>query len=225
VFVLLDAAIGDLVAAAGPGAAVAVFSTTDFEPNATLAHLMPEVLTRINRSLGDTWLARSIRRVVRHTAPLRWVAPCEQLPYNENCTALRINPPRGARGATPDRARLMERVESMLRELTDVQTGLPVVAAIDRPSEAHHGPRASGLPDLLVRYAGGTVPHAVESPRLGRIEAALPEARPGNHAAGGFFVVTDGTIAAVSAMQDLGPMAAAILGVSGQAGQARVGRQ
>ena len=99
----------------------------------------------------------------------------------------------------------------MFRELTDVDTGQPVVAAIDRPSVEYAGTRAAALPDLLIRYAAGTFPRAVVSPRLGRIEAQRPMVRPGNHASGGFLIVAGAAVAGATAMQDFGPMAARVL--------------
>ena len=44
IFEDIDAAVGELVACAGPGAEVVVFSTGDMEPNGTLEHLMPEIV-------------------------------------------------------------------------------------------------------------------------------------------------------------------------------------
>jgi hypothetical protein len=103
---------------------------------------------------------------------------------------------------------LLERIETMLRELTDADTGRPVVLALDRPSAERAGTRAAELPDLLIRYAPGTIPRAVVSPRLGRIEAEPPPARPGNHLSGGLLIFTGGTAAGVTTMEDLGPLAA-----------------
>jgi hypothetical protein len=112
------------------------------------------------------------------------------------------------------KARMLEQIESLWWELTDVDTGQPVVAAIDRPSAEHAGSRAATLPDLLIRYAAGTFPRAVVSPRLGRIEGVRPPISPGNHASGGFLIVAGATVEGVSAMQDLGPMVAKALHVA-----------
>lgn len=218
IFTDLDAAVGDLVAAAGPHAAVAVFSTTDIEPNATLDHLMPGIVNRLNLDLGETLLSRAVLRLRRRLSPARARRRCELLPYNENCTALQVNPQSGILGRPPvdggSKARMLDRMESLLRELTDAETGQPVVAGIDRPSAEHAGTRAAALPDLLIRYAAGTFPRAVVSPRLGRIEAERPPVRPGNHAAGGFLIATGEAVAGVTTMQDFGPMAARVLHVT-----------
>jgi len=208
----LDAAVGDLIAAAGEDAAVAVFSTSDMEPNATLDHLMPEIVNRLNRSLGLTPLNHTLRRVKRkllRTAPA--LPPCEQLPYNENCTALRIHPQRSLLGRPRSTETMIHQVESLLRELVDADTGQQVVAAIDHPSALHDGTRSSALPDLLILYKAGTFPRAVVSPRLGRIEAERPSVRPGNHAAGGLLIHAGESFAGAKGVQDLGPVVARAL--------------
>ena len=214
IFEDLDAAVGDLVDAAGPDATIGVFSTTDIEPNATLIHLMPQIVNRVNRELGETLLARAIRRVGRRLSPASRKRLCELLPYNENCTALRISAGNGF-GRLPidgrDRAEMSEQVEAMVWELTDADTGRPVVIAVDRPSVEQGGTRAAALPDLLIRYAPGTFPRAVVSPRLGRIEAVRPSVRPGNHAVGGLLILTRGPVACVKSMEDLGPLASKAL--------------
>lgn len=214
----LDSAIGDLVAAAGRDAAIAVFSSTDMEPNSTLSHLMQEVVNRLNWHLGETSLDRAVRRMRRSMRFASTGGLCELLPYNENCTALRIHPRRGMfrsrHDKGRDKARILEQVEFMLRELTDADTGRPVVAAIDRPSTEHAGTRAAALPDLLVRYAPGTFPRTVVSPQLGSIEATRPHLRPGDHAAGGILMFSGDEVTGVKGMQDLGNMAAKVLGVA-----------
>ncbi len=214
IFVDLDSAVGELVAAAGPNARIAVFSTADMAPNATLSHLMPEIVARLNRSLGESVLTRAIRRLRQRISDQHLGPPCEILPYNESCTALRVSSWRHTFRNNPSdnarRVRLCGQVEAMLLELTDADTGQPVVTVIDHPS-AGHGSRAAALPDLLARCAPCTIPRAVVSPRLGRIEAEPPPARPGNHAPGGLLILTGEPAPSVTALQDLGPLAARLL--------------
>jgi hypothetical protein len=215
IFMDLDAAVGDLAAAAGPDAAITVFSTTDMEPNATLAHLMPGVVHRLNAYFGETLLTRTLRRVTRRCLSTALpVLPCELLPYNENCTALRVSPRWGLLSGTPGyerrKARMLDRMGSLLRELVDADTGQPVIFAIDRPAAEYTGQRASALPDMLIRYSAGTFPRAVISPQLGRIEAERPLVRPGNHASGGFQIFA-GDAVGVERMEDLGSMATRLL--------------
>jgi predicted AlkP superfamily phosphohydrolase/phosphomutase len=216
IFVDLDAAVGDLITAAGPDAAIAVFSTTDMVPNATLGHLMPGIVRRVRRRLGDNLLTRAIRHGVRLCVPTASVMPpCSLLPYSDNCDALRVSPQWGLFRHTPGyelkKAAMLDRIESLLRELADADTGQPAIAAIDRPSATYTGTRAAALPDLLIRYPVGAVPRAVVSPQLGRIESERPQVRPGNHAPGGLLIFAGDTFAGASAMQDLGPLAAKLL--------------
>jgi len=219
IFKDLDAAVGNLAAAVGQNAAIAVFSTSDMEPNATLEHLMPEIVNRLNRRIGQSLLPRELRRIMSRlmsTAPP--LKPCELLPYNENCTAIRVNPQRDSLRRSPGnertKAEMLDEVESILRELADADTGQSVVAAIDRPSANYDGPRAAALPDLLIVYKAGAFPRAVVSPRLGRIDAERPSIRAGNHASGGFLIFAGESFVNVKAVQDLGPMAAKVLQVA-----------
>lgn len=103
--------------------------------------------------------------------------------------------------------RLLQQIASMLWELTDVDTGLQVIYAIDRPSVEHAGMRAASLPDLLLRFAPGTIPRGVVSQRLGRIVAQPPILRPGNHVHGGILICSGLQLVNVSAMEDLGKLA------------------
>ncbi len=216
----LDAAVGDLVATVGKEGAIAVFSTTDMEPNGTLVHLMPELVKRLNLHFGNGLVTRGVRRVLRRLfrgflsmGPI--LPPCELLPYGENCTALRVNPRQDLLGRKAadgrGKAELMESIELIFRELTDAETGEPVAAAIDRPSAIHEGVRAAALPDLLIICKPGAIPGAVVSPQLGRIEAKRPDARAGNHAPGGFLIYAGESLADAKGVQDLGRMVTEIL--------------
>jgi hypothetical protein len=131
----IDAAIGDLVGAAGPAAEVVVFSTSDSEPNGNLDPLMTGILAHLN---------------TEGAAAGGW--RCALLLYNENCAAARVT---GA-GEPPDPERLAA-IEARLIGLRDADTGRPVVAAITRPSCAHAGSRAHLIPDLLVQCVSGAI--------------------------------------------------------------------
>lgn len=212
----IDAAIGELVAAAGPDASVVVFSTTEMGANSTLQHLTPEIVRRLNALVGRAWLTRLPFRLRKR---LPWPAvrqPVELLPYSENCTALRINAPAHSLLAwsAAARDRLGRKVAELFADLVDDETGEGLICAIDRPSAQLAGARAAALPDLLVRYRRGVTPRAVSSPRLGRFEAPPPPMRPGNHGAGQGFCVLAGPAAGeeVGAVEDLGPLAARLLG-------------
>lgn len=172
----LDSAIGTILEAAGPDADIIVFSTTNFVPNGSLDHLLPAIIERLNRQLAGGWPARIVSALQGERGP-----PILKLPYNDNCGAMRI------RGRHADRIR--DAAELLLADLVD-ENGEPAIAAIDRPSSNMLGARSAQLPDLLVHYVPGRFPAAVTSPRLGRIEAPLPLARPGNHLSGLFTILS-----------------------------------
>ena len=200
----IDAAIGTFVAAAGPLAEVVVFSTTAYQPNGSLDHLMPGIVERLNSSvLSSRWSLSSGR--------------CAILPCNENCAALRVTRackllPTGGAPADDD----LRIIEAELRRLRDADTGLSVVADVTRLATDCTGARAATLPDLLVHCASGAFPRAVESLSLGRIEgkAAVPM-RPGNHVAGGFLIAAGQRASTLSAhirtTADIAALARAVL--------------
>jgi len=213
IFQDVDAAVGDLVAAAGPAAEVVLFSTTDFMPNGSLDHLMPGLVVALNKRLAG-----------------KGAIPCEPMPgwrcqllaYSDNAGALRIV--RDARiggGATPDagRSEVADELEAIFFELVDAESGRRVVSAVTRPSAEFTGARATSLPDLLIHYEPNVSPCALSSPRLGVIGAPSPNLRPGNHTAGGFVIAAGDrlcvTLDAVESMADLGPEAESVLGFPG----------
>lgn len=197
----IDAAIGDLVAAAGPTAEVVVFTPTEMEANGSLNHLMPEIVHRLNARLAaDDAGAR-----------------CAILRYSDNWAALRVS----GDDQTPVDPRVIEAIETQLLSLRDARTGRTVVSAITRPSSELEGSRAKSLPDLLIQGVSGEFPAALVSPSLGRIEGRSPSLRPGNHAAGG-FVVAAGAVSArgvegMRTLAGLGALAKALLGQSAAA--------
>jgi len=198
----IDAAVGALVAAAGPGADVSVFTTTEMQPNGTLDHLAPVLVERLNAACGEPLWRRLAVRWLR-SGPQRLI---EALPYNENALALRVNHADAAA-----RTAVLDRAEALLLNLADVATGRPAVLAVDRPSRDCPGQRAAMLPDLLLQVPPGLAPRVVESPALGRIEAEPPPLRPGNHRAGGSILGTGRHLdfAAIAGMEDIGPAVAA----------------
>jgi hypothetical protein len=197
---LLDAAVGDLIEAAGPDAEVVVFSTSRIVPNGSLEHLMPEVVERLNIALGDRGLPRRLRQAIRRPPPL------EILPYNENCAALRVH---GGTGVA-------ERAVAVFDEMTAPESGEKAFDRIERPSQTERGPRAAQLPDILLHYKPGLMPVALKSPRLGTFGAAIPSIRPGNHAPG-LFVIAAGpgssNVEGPRSLEDFGPLAERLLDI------------
>jgi len=213
IFQDVDAAVGELVAAAGPEAEVVLFSTTDFVPNGSLDHLMPRLVVGLNKHLAGKGAARC--------EPLPgW--RCQLLAYSDNAGALRIVRDARIGGGAPAVARrseVVDEIEAIFCELADAESGASVVSSVTRPSAEFAGARAASLPDLLIHYATNVSPRALSSPRLGVIGAPSPNLRPGNHAAGGFVIAAGDALCAtldeVYSMADLGPQAESALGIPG----------
>jgi hypothetical protein len=212
-----DAAIGDLVAAAGPNANVVVFSTTDYVPNGSILHLMPEILERVNGYIGTNAGERillALRRLVRRSTRRVW-----SVFYSDNIAALRV--PRGPEDTARRYAQRLDLIAALARELVDVDDGLPVVSAVTRPAFEHAGDRAASLPHLLLHFRQNICSRAVTSARLGRIEKPRPDnIRSGNHVAGG-FVFAIGPAAGearvrIESMKDFASLAAGVLIGRGQ---------
>jgi hypothetical protein len=206
-----DAAIGALVAAAGPDANVVVFSTTDFVPNGSIQHLMPGILERVNRTIATVAgekILRAFFRLCRRDAP----APdCRSIFYSDNAAALRVE--RRATDTARRYARRLDSIAALARELVDVDDGLPVVSAVTRPAFEHAGERAASLPHLLLHFRKNICSRAVTSARLGRIAAPRPDnIRSGNHEAGGFVFAAGpsagAAMAQVKSMKDFASLAA-----------------
>jgi hypothetical protein len=236
-----DAAIGDLVKLVGPGANVVVFSSSDFAPNGSIQHLMPEVLERVNRYIGrraserilqlapdivergnryirtrtGERIVRVLRRLCRRVTP----SPVLSVPYSDNASALRVA--RRREDSVESYAQRLDLITALVRELVDVDDGLPVVKAVTRPALEHVGERAVSLPHLVVHFRNNICSRAVTSARLGRIEASRPDnIRSGSHEAGGFAIAVgpaaSDAMAQVNSMQDFAALVTKVLVVPEQ---------
>jgi len=190
IFQDIDRAVGDLVTAAGPNSELIVFSTSDFQANGTVHHLLPQIVLQLNKFLWNHGAA---------SLPPRSNWGVKMLPYNENACALRLSCLSRAYGAAPDggRATTINELEEILRKISDPATGQTIFEAFHRPSSEYAGARAHRLPDMLLVPRAGAFPNMAVSPDLGCIVGEVPGWRPGNHRDGG-FVIARGT--AVEAM-------------------------
>lgn len=208
-----DAAIGDLVAAAGSDADVVVFSPTNFVPNGSILHLMPKIVKRVNSYIGISageQVRRALRRLTkRGSSPL-----ARSVFYSDNAGAIHV--PRRRKDTPESYMQRLDLIAALTRELVDVDDGLPVISAVTRPAFEFKGERSAGLPHLLLHFRSNVCPRAVTSARLGRIKSPRPDnIRTGNHAAGGFALAVGpwaGTAKAqVKSMKDFGALAEAVL--------------
>jgi hypothetical protein len=168
------------------------------EANSTLGHLQKQIMRRLNRDLGETWLKQKARGAWRKLAGTQYPPPVEAAPSNESMTVLRLR-----------HRRNMETVSQRLFELRDGD-GEPIVTAIDRPSSTERGAKAHTLADLVVLLKPGIAPRAVSASWLGRIEANPEALRAGNHAAGGYVIGTLG-LDRVRGLEDMAALARASL--------------
>jgi hypothetical protein len=210
-----DAAIGELVAAAGAAADILVFSTSDFIPNGTILHLIPQIVERVNRYMADR-ASEKIQRGFHRLLGREDLTPaCEALFTGDNAAGLRVCHRRS--DDAERRVRRLDLITAVVRELVDVDDRQPVISTVTRPSFEHTGKLVATLPDLLLHFNANTCPRAVTSTRLGLIEAPPPEnIRSGNHEAGGFALAAGPSAGAaevaVRSMEDFAALTAKILG-------------
>lgn len=178
IFEAIDAALGDLVKAAGDGAVPFIFSTTAMGRNKTIEHLAAKLTSRINRKLNTR------RGMARFLSRARF-SSVKNIPYNEDSFALRIQA-----DTADEKQSLIERTEALLVDLKDCETGQPVFAHCQRLSQTNDGPRADHLPDILaVLQVSAGQPAGIQSEALGVIRNKTTAIRPGNHNGNGFIIV------------------------------------
>ncbi|HEY3732103.1 MAG TPA: alkaline phosphatase family protein [Steroidobacteraceae bacterium] len=200
IFQKIDRAVGDLVTAAGPESELIVFSTSAFQANGSVDHLLPELIVQLNKFIWNQGAA---------SLPPRSSWGVKMLSYNENTCALRLTCKSSASGVSPDdgRAATIQALEQILQRITDPDTGEAMFVAFHRPSSDHAGSRSQSLPDMLLVPRAGVFPQAAVSPELGRIVAKAPGMRPGNHRDGGFVIArgpaVEAMIGGVASLADL----------------------
>ncbi|MBM3583657.1 MAG: hypothetical protein FJX36_04275 [Alphaproteobacteria bacterium] len=174
----IDAALGRLLALAGKDAATVVFALLEMARNVTGKHLLDDLVARFDRA---------------HGAGRDRAAPtCSVLPHNEASGAIRIHVagryPGGTVAPAAAFANLRGQLARVLADLTDAETGRPVVEAVIETAETWPGARVDMLPDLFVVWRRDQPFRAMRSATLGVVEGPLPAYRPGNHVPGGFYV-------------------------------------
>jgi predicted AlkP superfamily phosphohydrolase/phosphomutase len=208
VYVAIDAAIGRILAAAGPDADVIVLSTTGMTANHGGNHLLDEVLRRLEGARAPRtldWLLRAKRSLKRHlpidfrrrwrgkTSQLEEVASrndrarrsCFALPHNDLAGAVRVNlSGREARGCIAPGAQydaLFEQLRCDLLALRNLDTGRPAALDVLRTDQLCAGPELSLLPDFFVIWNREAPIDRVGSPKIGTIEFAHRGNRTGDH--------------------------------------------
>jgi predicted AlkP superfamily phosphohydrolase/phosphomutase len=198
----VDAHLGTLVDAAGPDATVIVFSLTGMGANHSGTHLLPEVLTRLEPEPSRRRLVR------RESAPRRFTV----LPLDLRTSAIRI-----AREHSRDDEETRHHLRTLLRELTDPDTGAPLVDDVVFVDEVDPGPAAGDFADVLVEWNSTKPIRAARIDGAGVVRRRPPRDRSGNHRGGGWFVAAGPGLAPASvehprAIVDLAPTVAAMFG-------------
>jgi predicted AlkP superfamily phosphohydrolase/phosphomutase len=220
VYVALDAAVGRLLAAAGPRTHVFVLCSHGMGTCAGGNFLLDEVLCRLEgirppvrrwRALDTLlwfwqrlpWSVRarlaSIRdplvRRIDEKRPLPDVdRRCFQVPHNDAYGALRINVRgREPAGRVERGAEYDELCASLTRDLMalrNADTGAPVVNRVLKMADLYGGPNVDALPDLLVEWNRDAPIRRATSEKTGLVSGTDRQHRSGDHKPDGLFFAT-----------------------------------
>lgn len=198
VYQQLDAALGRLVDAAGPGAAVVVVASHSFVAPTGGPQLIPEVLVRLGYGSGQGVSARArakappvVRRIVRRILPRgpreALQARAGSLPHpldspqtravaldGDRCSWIRLNlagrEPHGTVEPGAEAARLLADIRAGLLELEHPETGEPIVSKVQSAEEAFGEGHHPDVPDLIVNFRDDLgLLDACRSPRVGLV--------------------------------------------------------
>jgi predicted AlkP superfamily phosphohydrolase/phosphomutase len=202
VYMALDSAIGQILDQVGPQTTVILFGGPGMGPDYTGNFLFDQLLRRIDgRPEKD-------RNLIPHAVLSRIQPPslqqlghrvnaakrlfsmsrrkCFAVPHNENAGAVRINlVGREPVGRIKPGAEYEAYIKSLTRDLldvTNVDTGRPVIKEVVRVSDQCHGERLERLPDLFAVWARDAPIRAVRSPKVGLLHNnPVVGARTGDH--------------------------------------------
>jgi predicted AlkP superfamily phosphohydrolase/phosphomutase len=238
VYRALDAALGELIAAAGREATLLVILSHGVGPHYDGDHLIDEALARIEPTLRHgrslslserlAWRVRARARPKPAFAgrfkrwPERAFRKSFRVPNNEAFAGIRIN----LEGREP-RGRIRPGFEfdaycaALTRELLllrNGESGAPVFVRVERSDRLYQGPRLALLPDLVAEWSRESEIRSLESPTIGRIEGRFEGVRSGDHRPEGLFLaagpdLTPAHVTAPVSVMDFGPTVAGWLGV------------
>jgi predicted AlkP superfamily phosphohydrolase/phosphomutase len=244
VYVAIDRAIGELIAAAGPGTDVLVLGSHGMRPHYDATFMLEDILKRIERPhvkpsphtaarAKGAWkrVPKPIRRLL---APLK--GPAKQrlglsplasrryyaVPNNDAYGAVRLNlvgrEPNG-RVQPEEFDRVCAALEKDLHALVNAETGEPLVREVLRSRDLYRGPHSDHLPDLMIEWNSRSPIARVHSEKTGEITGEYKKCRTGDHSPHGVFAamgerVRPGRIVDAVSVMDFGPTIAERLGVS-----------
>jgi predicted AlkP superfamily phosphohydrolase/phosphomutase len=117
---------------------------------------------------------------------------------------------------------LLDDITEALEALWVSSTGRAAVCEVLRTDRCFPGGRRALLPDLIVHWSAEGPLAAVQSDRVGLIERASPDTRPGTHVGPGFMLVAGGGVEPAAGVEhgnvlDVAPTVLAALGITAPA--------
>ncbi len=242
VYAALDAAVADLIDAAGPDADVIVLASHGMHAHYDATFLLDIMLRRIeNPNLPAAATATRARRAWGRTprvvrallSPFKTRARARlgldaaasrrffAIPNNDVCGAIRINlagrEPAGRVQPGDEFERVCDQLETDLRSFVNADTGASLVTRVLRTRELYSGPMVDHLPDLIVEWNHETPIARVRSEKTGEIAGQYTKCRTGDHTPAGLFFVAGPSVAAGPvahpvSVTDFGPTIAERLG-------------
>lgn len=246
VYVATDRAIGRLMDKVGDDAYFFVYDVNGIGPNYTGNHILDDVLLALDRQVlpplrhalagavnrleaFTPWrvqkLLYPIQQALRSALSLPVRDPAQrryfQVPTNGIAGGIRINlegrEPEG-KVSPNDYDGLCHELAARLSELTDLETGMPVVKRVIKTHEVYSGTHLDELPDLLVEWIERSMINGVRSPNTGVVTRSFAASRTGDHTADGVVFVRGPGIGPGSELKpisiyDMAPTLCGILGV------------
>lgn len=193
-----------------------------FDPVKSLRDLLPKDFRKsLARKLPTSLRDKLAKRV--DTADIDWTRTRAYWLPTDLEGYLRVNlkgrEPQGTVAPGAEYEQVLAELTKELDALRDAQTGRPIVREIIRTDRDFPGPRASYLPDLIVRWDDSAPITAVSSPRVGTVSSPSPDTRPGTHRGPGFVLASGPGIPCGAQLQgghilDFAPSLIARLGVA-----------
>ncbi|MEQ8752342.1 MAG: alkaline phosphatase family protein [Coleofasciculus sp. G1-WW12-02] len=224
IYIAIDAAIGKLLQQVSPETTVFIFASTGMGPNYTGVHVLDEILLRIEnpqraamrQEVGNTLNSLKRYKFLRQLKKRLWKPiqnirgtgkppisklsnrKCFQVPSSEAFGGIRINlvgrEPQGKIQPGQEYEEFCEALCQDLSELTNYDTGEPLIRNIFRSAEIYKGEHPMGHPDLLVEWNRNAPIASVYSPKVGKIDKVYWDSRTGDHKPGGLFLVSGASI-------------------------------